>query len=104
MIQFFFLSAASHGDKDVQVQTVVGLPEEEDDDEAEDTRAGQTPVHPRRVCAVKGEEEEQQAAEQVGEEGDHSAGDAFRNGVHGLDEELKEYRHAAVHENAHQDA
>lgn len=30
----------SHGDKDVQVEAVVGLPEEEDEDEAEETGAG----------------------------------------------------------------
>lgn len=30
----------SHRDKDVQVEAVVGLPEEEDEDEAEETGAG----------------------------------------------------------------
>lgn len=94
----------SHGDEDVQVEAVVRLPEEDDEDEAEETRAGQTPVQPRQVCTVKGEEEEQQAGDQVPEEGDQSAGDAFRDRVHSLDEELEEYWHAAVNENAHQDA
>jgi len=42
-------SAPSHGDEDVQVETVVGLPEEEDEDEAEETRAGETPVQPRQI-------------------------------------------------------
>ena len=40
-------SAVSHGDKDVQVEAVVRLPEEEDEDEAEETGAGETPVQPR---------------------------------------------------------
>lgn len=56
------------------------------------------------TCTVKGEEEEEQTGDQVPQESDHSTGDAFRNWVHSLDEELKEYRHAAVNENAHQDA
>lgn len=29
----------SHGDEDVQVEAIVGLPEEEDEDEAEETGA-----------------------------------------------------------------
>lgn len=33
------LQGASHRHKDVQVEAVVGLPEEEDEDEAEETRA-----------------------------------------------------------------
>lgn len=37
---------ASHRDKDIQVEAVVRLPEEEDEDEAEETGAGQTPVQP----------------------------------------------------------
>lgn len=36
----FLSSAVSHGDKDVQVEAVVRLPEEEDEDEAEETGAG----------------------------------------------------------------
>lgn len=59
---------------------------------------------PCLTCAVKGEEEEEQTGDQVPQESDHSAGDAFRDRVHRLDEELEEYRHAAVDENAHQDA
>lgn len=39
----------SHGDKDVQVEAVVRLPEEEDEDEAEETGTCQTPVQPRQV-------------------------------------------------------
>lgn len=58
----------------------------------------------RLTCRVKGEEEEEQAGEQVPQEGDHSAGDAFRNRVHRLDEKLEEDWHAAVDEDAHQDA
>lgn len=56
------------------------------------------------TCTVKGEEEEEQAGDQVPQESDHSTGDAFRDWVHCLDEELEEYWHAAVNENAHQDA
>lgn len=44
-----FSSAVSHGDKDVQVEAVVRLPEEEDEDEAEEAGAGETPVQPRQV-------------------------------------------------------
>lgn len=58
----------------------------------------------RLTFTVKGEEEEEQAGEQVPQEGDHSAGDAFRNRVHRLDEELEEDWHTAVDEDAHQDA
>lgn len=53
---------------------------------------------------VKGEEEEEQTGEQVPQESDHSTRDAFRDRVHGLDEEFEEYWHAAVDEDAHQDA
>ncbi len=56
------------------------------------------------TCTVKGEEEEEQTGDQVPQESDHSTGDAFRDRVHCLDEELEEYRHAAVDENTHQDA
>lgn len=45
-----FLSAApSHGDEDIQVETVVRLPEEQDENEAEETGAGETPVEPRQL-------------------------------------------------------
>lgn len=40
---------ASHRDEDVQVETVVGLPEEEDEDEAEEAGARQTPVQPGQI-------------------------------------------------------
>ena len=53
---------------------------------------------------VKSEEEEEQASDQVPKESDHSAGDAFRDWVHRLNEELEEYWHAAVDKYAHQDA
>lgn len=39
----------SHGDKDVQVEAVVRLSEEEDEDKAEETGASQTPVQPRQL-------------------------------------------------------
>ena len=42
--------AGSHRDKDVQVETVVGLPEEKDEDQAEETGAGETPVQPGQLC------------------------------------------------------
>lgn len=41
--------AASHRNEDVQVEAVVGLPEEEDEDEAEEAGAGQTPVQPGQL-------------------------------------------------------
>lgn len=56
------------------------------------------------TCAVNGEETEEQAGDQVPQERDHATGDAFRDGVHRFNDKLKEYRHAAVDENAHQDA
>lgn len=56
------------------------------------------------TCAVNGEDEEEHAGDQVPQESDHAAGDAFGDGVHRFDEELEEDRHAAVDENAHQDA
>lgn len=56
------------------------------------------------TCAVNGEDEEEQARDQVPQEGDHAAGDTFRDRVDRLDEELEEYGHAAVDEDAHQDA
>lgn len=43
---FFFDLVVSHGDKDVQVEAVIRLPEEEDEDEAEEAGAGETPVQP----------------------------------------------------------
>lgn len=58
----------------------------------------------RLTCAVKGEEEEEQTSGQVSQEGDNPTGDAFRDWVHGLNEELKEYWHAAVDKNTNQDA
>lgn len=64
-------------------------------------------VHMQYSCltfTVKGEKEKEQACDQVPQESDHSTGDAFRDWVHCLDEELEEYRHAAVDKNAHQDA
>ncbi|MEQ2271877.1 hypothetical protein XENORESO_010561 [Xenotaenia resolanae] len=45
-----FSSTVSHRDEDIQVETIVGLPEEEDKDEAEEARTGYTPVQPRQVC------------------------------------------------------
>lgn len=56
------------------------------------------------TCTVKGEEEEEKAGDQVPQESDQSTRDAFRDRVNRLDEELEEYRYAAVNENAHQDA
>lgn len=44
-----FSSAASHGDKDVQVEAVVRLPEEEDEEQAEEAGAGEAPVQPGQV-------------------------------------------------------
>lgn len=42
-------SAASHRHKDVQVEAVVGLLEEEDEAQAEEAGAGQTPVQPGQL-------------------------------------------------------
>lgn len=56
------------------------------------------------TCTVECEEEEEQPGDQVAQEGDDPASDAFRDRVHSLNEELKEYWHAAVDKNAHQDA
>lgn len=53
---------------------------------------------------VKGEEEEEQARDEVTQESDDSTGDAFRDRVHRLNEQLEEYRNAAVNKNADQDA
>lgn len=39
----------SHRNEDVQVEAVVGLPEEEDEDEAEEAGAGQAPVQPGQL-------------------------------------------------------
>lgn len=58
----------------------------------------------RLTGAVKGEEEQEEAGEQVLQESDNPAGDAFRDRVHCLDEELEEDWHAAVDEDAHQNA
>lgn len=55
----------SHGDKDVQVEAVVRLSEEEDEDKAEETGASQTPVQPRQLCTVKAEEKEEQTGDEV---------------------------------------
>lgn len=49
----------SHGDEDVQVEAVVRLPEEEDEDEAEETGAGETPVQPGQLC-MKGTDRERE--------------------------------------------
>ncbi|KAI3355722.1 hypothetical protein L3Q82_004310 [Scortum barcoo] len=51
-------AAVSHGDKDVQVEAVVRLPEEEDEDEAEEAGARQTPVQPRQLCRNEETQEE----------------------------------------------
>ena len=56
------------------------------------------------TCAGEGEEEEQQAHDKVTQEGYHAARDALGNRVHRLDEELEKHGHAAVEEDAHQDA
>lgn len=53
---------------------------------------------------VKGEEEEEQARDEVTQESDDSTGDAFRDRVHRLNEQLEEYRNTAVNKNANQDA
>lgn len=45
----FLASALSHRDEDVQVETVIRLPEEKDENETEETGAGQTPVEPRQL-------------------------------------------------------
>lgn len=42
-------AASSHRHKDVQVEAVVGLPEEEEEHEAEEAGAGQTPVQPGQL-------------------------------------------------------
>lgn len=42
-------SVASHRDKNIQVEAVVGLPEEKDEDEAEEAGAGEAPVQPRYI-------------------------------------------------------
>lgn len=56
------------------------------------------------TSTIECEEEEEQASDQVAQESDRSTGDALRDWVHSLNEELKEYRHTAVDEDAHQDA
>lgn len=53
---------------------------------------------------MKGEEDEEEARDEVPQESDHSTGDAFRDRVHSLDEKLEEYWHTAVKEDAHQNA
>lgn len=40
------LAAASYGHEDVQVEAVVGFPEEQKQDKAEETRSDQTPIQP----------------------------------------------------------
>lgn len=60
--------------------------------------------HSSLTCAVKGEEEEEQACNKVPQESHNSTGDAFGDRVHRLDEKLEEYWHTAVNKNANQDA
>lgn len=52
-----FDPVASHWDKDVQVEAVIRLPEEEDEHEAEEAGAGETPVQPRRLWIKEKERE-----------------------------------------------
>lgn len=56
------------------------------------------------TCKVKGEAKQQKSSEEVAEEGDHSAGDALRNRVNRLNEQLQEDGHTTVDEDTHQDA
>lgn len=56
------------------------------------------------TCTVKCEKEQEQTSDQVPQECHYSTSEAFRDRIDRLNEEFKEYWHAAVDEDAHQDA
>lgn len=45
----------SHGDNDVEIESVVGLAEAQDEEQAEQTRPWQAPVEPGKLCKSRTE-------------------------------------------------
>lgn len=45
--------ALSHGDDDIEIESVVGLAEAQDEEQAEQTRSWQAPVEPGKLCQAE---------------------------------------------------
>lgn len=94
----------SHGDNDVEIESVVGLAEAQDEEQAEQTRPWQAPVEPGELCVVECKEKQKHSHEHITQKGDNSTAYSFWNRVDCLHKELKEYWYAAVEEYAQQNA
>lgn len=92
----------SNRDNDVEIESVVGFPEAQDEEQAEQTRSWEAPVEPGELCMIKCEEKQKHSHKHVTQKGDNSAGDSFWNRVDRFHKELKEYRHTAVEKYAQQ--
>lgn len=48
-----FESVLLHGDNHIKIESVIGFPEAQNEEEAEQTRPGKAPVEPRQLCKTR---------------------------------------------------
>lgn len=48
-----FESILLHGDNYIKIESVIGFPEAQNEEETEQTRPGKAPVEPRQLCKTK---------------------------------------------------
>lgn len=96
--------ALSDRDNDVEVESVVGFSEAQDEEQAEQTRSREAPVEPGKLCVVKCEEKQEHSHKHITQKGDNSTGNSFWNGVDRFHKELEEYWNAAVEKYTQQNA
>lgn len=53
LFQLLTSLALSHRDDDIEIESVVGLAEAEDEEQAEQTRSWQAPVEPGKLCKAE---------------------------------------------------
>lgn len=96
--------ALSDRDNDIEVESVVGFSEAQDEEQAEQTRSREAPVEPGKLCVVKCEEKQEHSHKHITQKGDNSTGNSFWNGVDRFHKELEEYWNAAVEKYTQQNA
>ena len=97
-------SVLSNRDDDIEIESVVGFPEAQDEEQAEQTRSWEAPVEPGELCVVKREEKQKHSHKHITQKGDNSTGNSFWNRVDCFHKELKEYWYAAIEKYAQQNA
>lgn len=60
-----FKSVLLYWDNHIKIESVIGFPEAQNEEETEQTRPGKAPVEPRQLCVIKGEKKQKYSHEHI---------------------------------------